>query len=39
LPVNSKLNARVGTQGTRVFIKKNHLLNVDAQIDRVSAVM
>ncbi len=38
LPSNSTLNACVGVNGARVWIKRNHLAFVDAQIKRVLSV-
>jgi len=38
LPAGSTLNAKVGSTGTRVWIKRNHLQNVNAQIKRVLTI-
>ena len=36
LPSGSELNAVAGEQGAKLWVKHNHLANVDAQIERVS---
>ncbi len=38
LPSGSTLTAQAGSQGAKVWIKRNHLHSVNAQIDRINAV-
>ncbi len=38
LPIGSRLNAKAGNQGAKVWIKQNHLNRVDAESERVNAV-
>ena len=36
LPPKSSLSAKTGSNGSKVWVKRNHLKNVDQQINRVS---